>query len=411
MKKLRSALCLLALLLLIPAVLRARRILPLDTRPLVAEKYAGWTGVLNLWVYEGWPCGSASGWLNRCLSDFEKAHPGVYIQPQFVDAGAIASMNDSGILPPDMLLFPPDLLPTPRGLAPLPAPRHLRPALRRCGEWKGEIYAVPVAMSGYLWARNADRIDAIPEDWRDADAVLSVPTPQAWRRWDAALLALCSGQYTPDDPDRPGQASPSPPPEVALGLAGETTPSPTPSPEPQRGAALSRHLPRHFQFDGEAWRRFVNGEADATLVTQKEIRQLEALSEAGKGPRWQLSPGDSAFTDQLLSLAIVDRPAAAPRQALCGEFLAWLLSDECQSTLCRASLFAVTDIPSGYGASEPLAILDAALRDPGLRTPRIFDGQWTARAEDIVRKFMSDAGEAPALWARFGEYLAKKPND
>jgi hypothetical protein len=71
----------------------------------------------------------------------------------------------------------------------------------------------------------------------------------------------------------------------------------------------------------------------------------------------------------------------------------------------------VTDIPSGYGASEPLAILDAVLRDPGLRTPRIFDGQWTARAEDIVRKFMSDAGEAPALWARFGEYLAKKPND
>ena len=48
MGKLRVCLCLLCLLLLIPALLQARRILPLDTRPLVAEKYAGWTGVLNL---------------------------------------------------------------------------------------------------------------------------------------------------------------------------------------------------------------------------------------------------------------------------------------------------------------------------------------------------------------------------
>jgi hypothetical protein len=50
--------------------------------------------------------------------------------------------------------------------------------------------------------------------------------------------------------------------------------------------------------------------------------------------------------------------------------------------------------------------MDAALRDPGLRAPRIFDGRWTSRAEGIVREFISDAGEAPALWGRLGEYLA-----
>ena len=408
MKKLRSALCLLGLLLLITALLQARRILPLDTRPLVAEKYAGWTGVLNLWVCEGWPCGGGSiaPWLNRCIEGFEKAHPGVYVQPQFVDAGAIASVNDSGILPPDMLLFPPNLLASPVGLAPLATPGRLRPALRRCGAWNGESYAVPVAMGGYLWARNADRIDAIPDSWRDADARLSAPAPRDWLRWDVALLALCSGRYGPADTGAPVRESPAPAGEVALGLADESTPAPTTAPEPKPDATLSRRLPRGFRFDGEAWRHFINGESDATLVTQREIRRLEALSESGKGPRWQLEAGDSAFTDQLLSLAVVDQPKAAPRQALCGDFLAWLLSDECQSALCAASAFAVTDVPSGYGASDPLAVMDAALRDPGLRAPRIFDGRWTSRAEGIVREFISDGGEAPALWGRLGEYLA-----
>jgi hypothetical protein len=92
MRKLRAALCLSCLMLLIPALMQAHRILPLDTRPLVSEKYAGWSGVLSLWIFEGWPCGNGSiaPWLNQCVASFEKAHPGVYVQPQYVDAGAIA---------------------------------------------------------------------------------------------------------------------------------------------------------------------------------------------------------------------------------------------------------------------------------------------------------------------------------
>ena len=60
MRKLRAALCLSCLMLLIPALMQAHRILPLDTRPLVSEKYAGWSGVLSLWIFEGWPCGNGS---------------------------------------------------------------------------------------------------------------------------------------------------------------------------------------------------------------------------------------------------------------------------------------------------------------------------------------------------------------
>ena len=411
MGKLRSALCLLCLLLLIPALVQARRILPLDTRPLVEEKYAGWAGVLNLWVYEGWPCGSGSiiPWLNHCISGFEKDHPGVYIQPQSVDAGAIGSMNDSGIIPPDMLLFPPNLLTTPDGLKSLDALPSVRTALSHCGEWNGATYAMPVAMGGYLWAWNAERIDRVPDSWRDADALLSVPQPQSWRRWDAALLALCANRYAEKAPDAPAQTPAPPLPGVDLGLAGSETPAPTPRPTAPEGE-LSCRLPGGFCFEDDAWRRFVNSEVAAMPVTQREVRRLQALSGQGKGPDWRLCAGAAAFTDQLLCLAVVDAPGAEEQRALCAAFLACLLEDACQGELCRATCFSVTDASSGYDAGDPLLVLDAALRDPGLCAPNCFDAQWPSDCEGIVREFTDNGTEAWPLWRSLAGRLRKNPN-
>ncbi len=408
MGKLRAALCLLSLLLLIPALLFARRILPIDTRPLVAEKYAGWSGVLNLWIYEGWPCGSGSisSWLNRCITGFERAHPGVYVQPQFVDAGAITSMNDSGILLPDMLLFPPNLLASPKGLLSLATPENLRPALCRSGQWNGSTYAIPVATGGYLWALNTELISTLPDSWHDTDAVLSVPPPEPWRRWDAALLALCAARYAPSDTGSAAKSTASPAGEVELGLAGGETPAPTASPEPNRDATLCRRLPADFHYDEDAWRHFVNGESAAMPVTQREIRRLQVLSDQGKGPQWQLSPGDCGFTDQLLAMAIVDHIDNADRQSLCADFIAWLLTDTCQSSLYRASAFAVTGVLSGYDSSDPLAILDNSLRDSNLSVPPVFSERWVSDAEAIVRKFTDNIEEAPTLWLELRELLA-----
>jgi len=409
MGKLRATLCLLCLMLLIPALIQAHRILPLNTSPLVSEKYAGWSGVLSLWVFEGWPCGNGSiaPWLNQCVTSFEKNHPGVYVQPQYVDAGAIASMSDSGILPPNMVLIPPNLLETPKGLMSLELPGNLRPALCRCGTWNGSLYAVPVAVGGYLWAWNTALTETIPDNWREVDAVLSVPTPQPWRRWDAALLALCSGRYNPSsEPNGSPGSTLSPTHEVELGLTGGEATEPVPLPNPCRGLALPRHLPSGFQFDDDAWRHFINGESAAMPVTQREIRRLQSLSEQGKGPDWKLCPGDGAFTDQLLSLAILNQPDADPRVTLCRDFLAHLLSDECQSNLSRAAAFAVTDTRSGYDASDPLAIMDAALHDASLCVPRIFDGKWSDSAEAIVRKYISDTEDAPVLWRQLRDILS-----
>ena len=142
------------------------------------------------------------------------------------------------------------------------------------------------------------------------------------------------------------------------------------------------------------------------LVTQREIRRLQSLSEQGKGPDWKLCPGDSAFTDQLLSLAILNQPDDDPRRTLCLDFLAHLLSDECQSSLFRAAAFAVTDVHSGYDTSDPLAIMDAMLHDASLCVPRMFDGRWSATAEAIVRKYTSNTDEAPALWGQLRDILS-----
>lgn len=422
MQKSRSALCALCLALLIPLLIRAGRVLPPDSQPLVAEKYAGWSGVLRLWVCEGWQSGSGSltGWLNRCVARFEKAHPGVYVQPQAVDADAITAFADSGIQPPDMLLFAPGMLASPKGLVALAVPDGLRPELARCGTWGDALYAMPVAMGGYAWAWNRARLDGIPGTWRDSDATSDAPDAadapvapvappsELYRNWGAALLALCSGRYAAAG-DRTHRVDDVERSDVDLGLAGAPTPAPSPTAAPD-ATTLPCRLPEGFAFDANAWTRFINGEAAAMPVTQREVRRLEALSGQGRGPDWQLSPGGAAFTDQLLCLSLVWRDGADEQRALCRAFLEHLLSDACQGTLDEAGAFSVTDAPSGYVAGDPLARMEAALRAPGLVAPNCFDQTWPETADSIVRLFVEDAAESSALWRRLTELLAKNPN-
>ena len=411
MGKLRPALCGLCLALLLPLAVLAGRHLPTDTRPLVEEKYAGWSGVLRLWVFEGWAedMDALPAWLNRCIARFEKRSPGVYVQPRYVDAGAITAMNDSGIPKPDMLLIPPGLLSSPEGLAPLTPPDNLRGPLAGCGAWGDAVYAVPVAMGGYLWAWNAALTEGIPDTWHAGGATLAAPGPQPWRRWDAALLALCSGRYSEEAPNAPAQTPAPPLPGVDLGLAGSETPAPTPPPAAPEGE-LSCRLPDGFRFEDDAWRRFANGEVAAMPVTQREVRRLQALSAQGKGPDWRLCAGAAAFTDQLLCLAVVNAPGAEEQRALCAAFLTCLLEDTCQGDLYRAACFSVTDAGSGYDAGDPLLTLDAALRDPGLCAPNCFDAHWQDDCAGIVREFTDNTAEAWRLWRSFAGRLRKNPN-
>ena len=407
MRKLRSILCLLCLAALVPLLGYSRRFLPQDNRALVEKKYAGWSGVLRLWVFTGWEAGgSLPAWLNRCIEGYEKQHPGVYVQPQAVDAGAIAGFRDSGIRPPDMLLFPPGLLEDADGLLPLET-TGLRPELARTGLWGDAVCAVPVAMGGYIWAWNAALIDGIPGSWRDVDAASVAPvSPEddEWHSRSAALLALCSGRFSDGAPETGGDAVA---PGVDLGLPGGA-PSPAPTAAPPNEGARTCELPEDFAFDENALRRFINGEAAAVPVTQREIRRLQALSDQGRGPDWRLGAAGAVFTDQLLFMSVVDAPGA--QAELCRAFVRYLLADECQGALGRAGAFSVTGADSGYAAGDPLAQMDVMLRGGGAVAPSAFDGDWREAAADAARKYAAGSADAPSLWRALARVIRKNTN-
>ena len=409
MRKIKSMACILLLVLLVPAILHARGILPIDNRPLVEAKYGGWAGVLRLWICEGWPVGSdsTSGWINRCITAFEKRHPGVYVQPEYVEPEAIASIGESGILPPDLVLFPPGAGVPVEMLAPLPADLPLRPGLAACGVAAGERRAAPVLLGGYMWAWNAALLSGIPPTWENAETPMACPPDEPFRHWGAALLGLCDVAYTNDAPS----ASPTPPGDLDLGLAAApTTPAPMPvaTPVPETGLRECR-LPEGFDTSDRAWQGFINGDVAAIPVTQREIRRLGTLSDQGRGPAWQLSPGGAVFTDQVLYTGIVRRESDDGRGALCDAFVEHLLSAECQGQLYRIGTFSVTDAPSGYAAGDPLAAMETMLRGSAPIMPDAFDVSWQSDTDTIVRDFFAGRGSTRKLWRKLGGILAQKP--
>ena len=383
MKKLRAVLCLLCLALLLPALARLRLTLPRDTHALVEKKYAGWSGVLRLWVCDGQSDGadSPAAWLNDCVFSYERAHEGVYVQWQTVDAEAIRGIAQGALLPPDMILFPPGLLPDGDGLIPLDAPGGLRVA-------SGDARALPVALGGYLWAINEAASDAAP----------ALPVPEPFRRWDVALLSLwASGR--PEAPT--GGADQPAPGDIDLGLTAWT--------EVREGGATAS--PESLVPDENAWRRFINGEAFALPVTQREIRRLQALSDQGRGPQWRLVPREGGFTDQIWYLGLVDRPDAEAQRALCHSFAEHLLSEDCQGRLHRSGLFSVTDALSGYDAGDARLTLEVQLRAQPPVTPPAFGTRWQQDAEAIVRKFMEGNADAATLWPQLRALLIENPNN
>lgn len=330
-RKWRSVLCLAVIAACLPAIHLTARHLPLQTRPLIEEKYAGWSGVLRIWVFEGWTDGDFfAGWLNRCAATYEKSHPGVYVEAKYVDAATMTALNESGMRPPDMLLFPPGMMARTDGLAAL-SDDEVMYALRG----RGGGYAVPVAMGGYGWAVNRERMDALPADWSARSVGVFADEP--YRRWSAALERLL---------------------KITASME-ETLPEPP---------GLDLGLPALADAQ-DPWTQFANGELDAMPVTQREIARLTRLSDRGRGPDWTIAAG-ADFTDQVLFMAIPE--GDGERQALAAEFLEHLLSAPCQSALASIGAFSVLDALTGYGGDSPYLPIDAALHSGTLAVPDAF---------------------------------------
>ena len=387
MRKARAIVCLMILILTIPTAYHLRRQLPPDTMPMIEKKYGGWAGVLRLWVCDDPSPGSDSlaAWLNRCISAYDKRHPGVYIQPEYVDSTALTA---DGLMPPDLALFPPGAIDDDRLI-----PLDIRPALRPGLLWDDR--AVPVLMGCTVWAYNTARLDDIPRSWRDAGVSPAAAPDQA-----APLLALCSSRYSENT------ASEAPRGEIELGLFEDNSEN-APTPAPSEGG-LSCRLPQGFRFTDDAWRQFINGEAAATPVTPREIRMLSNLSAQGKGPDWRLAlTGQAMFTDRLLYIGAFDQDSDE-KLTLCREFAAHLLTDACQQALHRVGAFAVTGASSGYPVGDALGRVEQMMSGLPVIAPAPFDDDWQTDADEIVRKFIDDDGDPAALIGVLSERFRQK---
>lgn len=310
MKKLRTAVCILIITACLPGILHAARLLPLENDDLVAKKYAGWSGVLRIWAFEGWTGGElASGWIARCAAAFEKSHPGVYIEVTYPGAEAVARLSRPGVRAPDLILFPPGLLTSVSGLSPtgeLPVRGSLLGA--------GQGFAAPVALGGYAWAVNESAEGA------------RVPTDEPHRSWSAAAARL-------GEPDAPIEEIDIAPPGIDLGLPASAEVNPIES--------------------------FIAGKLGAVCVTQREIARLNRLADQGRGPEWTLRPGAAAWTDQVLYIAVVAN--GGETEQLSAELLRHLLGEESQKQLAKSNLLGVLDAPSGFSPGSAMETLDRSL--------------------------------------------------
>ena len=370
MRKFLQLLCLICVLALIVAAARIFPHLPADSQPYVEKKYASWNGVLRGWISSEWTCGgSFVRWLNACVAGFEKRHEGVYLEFTEVDAAAMADLGDSGIRPPELVLFSPGVQVDAARLLPLDAQ-----AAVNCGSDR----ALPVAMGGYIWVYNRALCDGAPSI-AELEPLTLLPDGGG-RRFTAAAVALLSGSADTESelvlPD----------PGLDLGLPAMA----------QSGVELIQ--------SEDALTYFINGKLPWLVVTQAELARLIRLRDAGRGPDWACAAtGEVSCGDQLLLLGVVDQSdeAGGQREALAAEFAAYLLGEDCQKKLADIGGFAVTDVQL-YSPHSAYAPMEALLRSRCLAVPEIFSEHSVAGAGAIVREFLRGNIGAEAALMRLG---------
>ena len=324
MKRLLHILAGILILFLILSVLPLSQRLPGNSQPLVEKKYSGWNGVLRAWVCSRWSCsGSFITWLNRCAAQFEKGHPGVYIEFTAVSEAALNEAGADGLRAPELLFFSPGTLASPSDLE--TAPSHPNPALQH-------EYALPVCMGGYIWVINTAICETIPDA-----AVHPADTPgQSFSMASAGLKDTITDLVLPD-------------PGIDLGLPA--------------AAGTSRTLDD-----------FIDGNIPALIVSQRELSRLIQLRDAGKGPDWRCIPsGSYMYADQLLLGGVVSHQDADAdaRTSLARSFLQFLLEEECQRQLSSIGAFPVTSA-TAYPAASPYATMEGLLRSLELAVPPYF---------------------------------------
>lgn len=357
MKKSLRFICLTFVFVLIYGGITLMHSFPLNTQAYVEKKYAGWNGVLQAWVCSRWsPDGSFIQWLNRCASGFEKNHEGVYIEFIPVQPDAIHDMNTHGLPAPDLIFFSPGVISDPDMLMELQPANILREDLKNYGQ----SLALPVALGGYIWAYNTERLDDVPQTPGDLINPI-LPTSAAGQNFSAALLGLLSATAENEKTEFTAPDS-----GIDLGL-------PT--------SAASDTL-----FSENALNLFMDGGLSCIPVDARSLARIARLSESGRGPNWKTSPsGEITCTDQIL-LAAIPIQVISERRELAQAFISMLLAADSQAALADIGAFSATG-ESIHSSFSIYAEMDILLNSRSLWLPGCFSEYSASNSEAIVRRF------------------------
>lgn len=294
--------------------------LPADTGGLTEKKYGAWSGVIRIWAEEG--CGAA-GWLNACAELFEKRNDGIYINVQTVSSEALGAYADSGINPPDIMVYSRGAVGDASMLSPITAAYPLRDGVYQ------DTCAVPVLLRPYIWIYDAAAYDVLPGDMYGVRAACAPEDA-------AALAALCSGL-------RPKEGEKVVLPGLDLGLGGdaEVTEAPREGVPCRVAADIIKEAPAELFAAGEC-EAFVGGIDDA-------------LRNEGCGAA---ATGEYAYAEDAVMLSIVRK--ADGRGEACRAYLDLLMS-EGQALAARARAFPAAVGASAWAGDMLMAHVEEAL--------------------------------------------------
>ena len=309
-----------------------------------AGEEAGYAGAVRLWVWRGFSAGE--GWLRACAARFERANPGVYVHIAWKSEAEMGLCASGEIGRPDGALFPTGMLAEERGLIRLEAPEGLRV--------ETSPWALPVAMSGYLWCGGVE------------ERAVVCPPDSDRRCYSAALLAACARREGQEAPRKAGEG-------MNVGL---------PTAEPQQGEAVkASHTLLALAEEADAAGRLRRGEARAALLARGEWAGLwEARgTEAG-------APG-APFTD-LVAWYAVPEGSNPERTEAARAFGAFLLEEKSQAALTQWGAFRVTEGPALYEGDAVMSALEEALAGPELLLAPAFGDGWRAVAGELLEAFL-----------------------
>ncbi|MGI6705769.1 MAG: ABC transporter substrate-binding protein [Clostridia bacterium] len=370
----------------------------LNPAELLSPPKEEWTGILNLWEIASWQTGYGSrvNWLNKRIYEFERRHPGVFIELRLMKPEAANLFIEGKEVLPDIISFPPGMISNPASiLSPMednPSLKRVRTELLNAVKLDGKTMGVPWMMGSYGILVNmeltAEREVVIPdaEEW-NAEAFLQTVKECSFEKelsrkqkewiygFDAGRAAftfpLISLFWTGGNEGISAQ-------EVSL-LAGL-----------KRGPGL---VPDGFAFASEetVWDSFVNGRAAMMLGNQRNIYGMLELEEQGKSFEWIILPfpriqggRESFFNDQVQFMGAVkqDKPA---KEKVAKKFICSILEEEVQAQLTDLGVFPVlANMDRLYENEEKMDQMEKHIHMP-LRIPNAF--KWKKTMEGLQGLF------------------------